>query len=873
MSERSTRVRSPGGLVGRDAELETLLSGVDSARRGQTTMVVVSGAAGVGKTALLDACARAADVTVLRGACSPAHGHTPFHVARTLLGVASGTDDVPVSQRLSTRVGELVGSGPAILALDDAQWCDEASFAWLNMLVRRDSGLPLLVLAARRRSAHRPPAEAAFGAAAARCRTVALGPLSEEDIGVLAGRAWGRRAQPAFVRACAAGSRGSPAFALRLFERLRAAGVSPVEESAAAAAEAALDLLADGVPAALDREPEYVRQVAQAVAVLEDTDPELVGMLSGVPERLVAVATGVLAGEGLLDAAHGAVLAGVGDLDRRRRLAARILNDAGRPPVEIGVQLAELTDLDEPWMRPMLRAAAAAAGDDGRPDAAVRFLRRLLAADPTDVAVLADFAGVAEERDPAAVHAALLDGLDRTDDPRDRARLGTRLGRVAVVLGRSPEVAGLIEAIAGGLDTATGADVVELRAGVEAALRMVGLGDRPVPNGPAPDRHTVHTVAQREVLALRSVTAALAGDPAAVALARRAVAGPPESGWAFAAAAYVLSLGGETEAALARLADADRAAPWSRGVALSLRALVREASGDLAAARSDATEALDSARRDGFAEIEATARTVLALVCCRRGAAAEAEGLLAGIAGHGSPLTRPHLRVARASLAELRGADEEAVATLAECATLPGAVFVPWWLDAARLLVRSDRRDAARELVATGEELAAAWDTRSARGLAALGRGMVEEDPDALAAAVELLAETPWYRATARILLGETLLRGADRTAARTQFREAVDLAARHGYRPLAERARAGLLAAGGRLYARTAGASGALTDGERRVAELAASGATNREIAEALLVALRTVEIHLTSAYRKLGVAGRTELAAVLTGRRPGLS
>jgi DNA-binding NarL/FixJ family response regulator len=57
-----------------------------------------------------------------------------------------------------------------------------------------------------------------------------------------------------------------------------------------------------------------------------------------------------------------------------------------------------------------------------------------------------------------------------------------------------------------------------------------------------------------------------------------------------------------------------------------------------------------------------------------------------------------------------------------------------------------------------------------------------------------------------------------------------------------------------------------ALTPAERRVAVLAAEGMANRAIAERLVVAQRTVEFHLSSTYRKLGVGGRRELLDALT-------
>ena len=55
------------------------------------------------------------------------------------------------------------------------------------------------------------------------------------------------------------------------------------------------------------------------------------------------------------------------------------------------------------------------------------------------------------------------------------------------------------------------------------------------------------------------------------------------------------------------------------------------------------------------------------------------------------------------------------------------------------------------------------------------------------------------------------------------------------------------------------------LTPAERRVADLVAAGATNRATADRLFVTVRTIEVHLTSIYRKLGVRSRTALAAKL--------
>jgi hypothetical protein len=104
--------------------------------------------------------------------------------------------------------------------------------------------------------------------------------------------------------------------------------------------------------------------------------------------------------------------------------------------------------------------------------------------------------------------------------------------------------------------------------------------------------------------------------------------------------------------------------------------------------------------------------------------------------------------------------------------------------------------------------------------------------------------------------LGSALLRRGDVRAAREQLYRAYDLADRCGAQVLATMAHTELAAAGGPLRHCT----DTLTPSERRVAELAARGATNREIASELFIASRTVETHLTSVYKKIP-GGRTAL------------
>jgi len=105
------------------------------------------------------------------------------------------------------------------------------------------------------------------------------------------------------------------------------------------------------------------------------------------------------------------------------------------------------------------------------------------------------------------------------------------------------------------------------------------------------------------------------------------------------------------------------------------------------------------------------------------------------------------------------------------------------------------------------------------------------------------------------------------RTEARELLRDALDAAHHVGARPLADRAETELRASGGRPRRIVLSGIDSLTASERRVAELASQGLSNREIAQTLFVTNRTVEGHLTNVYRKLRLDSRTKLQTALAG------
>ena len=226
--------------------------------------------------------------------------------------------------------------------------------------------------------------------------------------------------------------------------------------------------------------------------------------------------------------------------------------------------------------------------------------------------------------------------------------------------------------------------------------------------------------------------------------------------------------------------------------------------------------------------------------------------------------------------AELSVADHEAAAAvLGPPAAMVAATGMPeptagGWLftaDAAEALVAVGRVEEAEAIVALLEQRGAALDRAWAVAAGARGRGLllaaagdVEGAEQALerALAAHAALPMPLERGRSLLVLGRVLRRQRKRLAAKAALDEA--LAIFRGCRSprWAEQAEAEIAAIGLRP-----GATDELTPSEERVARLAASGLTNREVAAALIVSQKTVEAHLARVYRKLGIRSRAELGA----------
>jgi DNA-binding CsgD family transcriptional regulator len=195
-----------------------------------------------------------------------------------------------------------------------------------------------------------------------------------------------------------------------------------------------------------------------------------------------------------------------------------------------------------------------------------------------------------------------------------------------------------------------------------------------------------------------------------------------------------------------------------------------------------------------------------------------------------------------------------------------------WRSHAAAGLISVGENEQAGRLAADDVERARRWGLPGGIGVALRTLALAEGGPalvERLREAATVLEPAPARLEYARTLteLGAALRRANSRAEARSVLQHGVELAESCGGRAVAERARTELRAAGGRSSDPYADGVGQLTASERRVAELAARGHSNPEIAQTLFVTRKTVETHLGHVYRKLDIAGRGELGRALVG------
>jgi DNA-binding NarL/FixJ family response regulator len=258
-----------------------------------------------------------------------------------------------------------------------------------------------------------------------------------------------------------------------------------------------------------------------------------------------------------------------------------------------------------------------------------------------------------------------------------------------------------------------------------------------------------------------------------------------------------------------------------------------------------------------------------------RGGADEARAVLMTTgpeAGENSEGSR-YWRAARLALLVAEGRDAEAVDAYEEFERHHAHVRLPTAEHArstvARALDRLGRRDEAIALAEAELADARRWGAPGTVGpaLRALGLLRREDGVELLEESVAVLERSQARLELARSLaeLGAALRRDRRPSDAREPLRRALELADACSADALVEHVRSELYATGARPRTTALGGVEALTASERRVAAFAADGQSNRDIAQALFVTPKTVEVHLSNAYRKLGIRSRRELAGAL--------
>jgi DNA-binding CsgD family transcriptional regulator len=199
-----------------------------------------------------------------------------------------------------------------------------------------------------------------------------------------------------------------------------------------------------------------------------------------------------------------------------------------------------------------------------------------------------------------------------------------------------------------------------------------------------------------------------------------------------------------------------------------------------------------------------------------------------------------------------------------------------WRSEAVLALFARGEVEEARRLAYEELDLATRWAAPRALGRALRVLGQVIGGSEGLALlsrAVTTLDGSPARLEHARSLAewGAALRRAGHRVEARNALARALDLAEVCDAAPLVQQITTELRTAGFRPRRNRLLGPEALTPSERRVVEIAARGASNREIAQSLFITTKTVEVHLTSAYRKLGVSRRGDLARQLAAAPTG--
>ena len=898
----------PAGVIGRDRERAAIDSLLENARAGTSGSLVIRGEAGIGKSTLAEYAARqAAGMTILRAVGVAAESDLPFAgiygllrpvidrldelpatqaaVLAGALGLApsAGADRFLVSAAVLGLLAVAAEGGPVLCVVDDAQWLDRPSADALIFAARRMAAEPIAVLfLAREGDVDRFDAPG--------LPELILGGLDHASAQTILAAVVGDAAAPVRDRLIAEAA-GNPLALLELPGALSAAqrrGEQPLPQSIPLTPR-----LQEAFRAQIERLPIDTRS-ALLVAAADDTgevpvvlralaelglapdaldpaeDARLIATISGtIVFRHPLVRAAIYEGATLSRRrqAHlslAAALAGEEHTDRRvwhqaaasldadEEVAAALEASGRRSQLRAAHasaatafrRSAELSSDEIPRGR-RLAAAAQAAWDGGQPD---RAREAIAAAVPLATGELAAqlcyLQGVIEFRagSLAKAYPALLNAVQLTADPDFALELLQEAAEAAAYAGDMAVVAEVCDRVV------TISPITErhrFQVASASAWRAIWSGDHAAADAAFTDALTRAALLDdpRALIWAADSASVSQGFGAGLRYATRAVELARNQGLLsllpLALHRYCQELVWNSEFSLAYAAAEEGYRlsidiGYGTGDHLDNLATVEAVWGRDQAARRHADEALTIGRRSGSSRLASSAELTLGFIELSAGRTEQAlERLL--------ELTTPHRLGTHPTIALA------AVPDLVEAAARTGRpADTSVALDGYRVWVQQAPSDSAHALLARCDAL--------------VDEGGAEA---AFSRALDLAsALPPFQRARTRLLYGEWLRRQRRRQEARPHLRAALEAFRALGARPWEQRAERELRATGETTRRRDASTLDQLTPQELQIANLVASGLTNREIATQLFISPRTVDYHLRKVFSKLGIASRTDLA-----------
>ena len=850
------------------------------------------------------------------GIARPADDATALAALALAGGAGPGNEDeFAVLHGLYWHTADIAQRAPLLLAIDDLHWADPPSQRFAIHLARRLEGLSVLLAATVREPRAGTAQDKALTAALAAepgVIQVRPGPLTPDGCGQLAEARLGHPPTPAFTSACHELTGGNPLLVRALLTALAAEGVTGSDADVPHLRRLTPDSVSRYVLLRLGRLPVTVLAAARAIAVLgTSATTARVGRLADLDGAAAADAVGVLMAERFIEGdrqlrfVHPLVRSAVyTDLavpirQRWHKRAAQLLTGEGSGPAEATAHLLAAAAEGDPWVTGQLREAGADARARGAPDVGIQCLTRALAEPPAAAdraAVLCELGTAETTLAPAAALAHLTEALELASGWPQRGEVSLALGEALALGGRFTDAVRVLQQALGEAGEAGDAGepgpAGKLVSGLSAALLNIARWDLDTRDvtWPLLRRLLAQADAGAEIdpqlHANLAIELGVAGTDRerAVRHARAAIRATSElmslTATALPEAITVVLFADECEEAWQaaqhwlRLAQ-QRGQPLAAAIATSVVSLVAYVSGDVRAAVAYGMQAVTAG--NGWIPVQSTGLVVPAMLDA--GDVGGARALLAEQGLLGELLTVWPFNLARYARGCLHAAsgDHRAAVTdmlaAGEVAVRYGIrnpAAMPWRSSAAVSLSVLGEREQAGRLVAEELELARTWGSERTTAVALRAAGVIsggDRGIELLGEAVGLLRQSPARLELARALLdlGAAHRRAGRRGAARDLLRESLDLAHALGGHAIAARAREELVAAGGRPRRDALRGRDALTPSELRVAQLAAARQTNRQIAQALFVTQRTVENHLTSAYTKLGITARPELAAAL--------